>query len=218
VGKDEDAPLPTPTFTPTPTTPAGPSQEMVLNGGFESGRTIWQESSSGGYNLIYEGENPRSGSWSAWLGGYDDADDRLYQAIDVPSWARSARLSFYLYVRSDDLDWPLDFFHGELQTGSGATLQTFGEVDNTWRSSNWYLIRQEWQDFSSHAGAQRRLLFQATNDFMYDTDFYIDDVSFVAISGQLSGGKEASGSSSFEVVPGGDKTPPDERSPKQKRD
>ena len=100
--------------------------------------------------------------------------------------SQSARLQFYLNVQSDDVDWPYDFFHGELQTTSGSTLQSFGEADNTWDDSNWFLITQDWNDFSSHAGTQRRLSFQGTNDESLNTDFYVDDVSFVAYSGALS--------------------------------
>ena len=135
--------------------------------------------------MITRDELPRSGSWSAWLGGYDDADDQLYQTITVPSWARSARLQFYLYVRSDDQNWPYDFFRAEFQTASGSTLQQLSSADNTWESTDWYKITQSWADFSAHAGTQRRLWFQGTNDGSYSTDFFIDDVSFVVYPGTL---------------------------------
>lgn len=175
-----------PTPTSTPITPPPQSVEMVLNGGFEDGQTIWGGSSSEGYSLIYENERPHWGNWSAWLGGYENADDRIYQNVSIPSWAQSARLQFYLYVQSDETDSPYDFFHGELQTASGSTLQSFGEADNTWDNSNWHLITQEWNDFSSHAGSQRRVFFQGTNNFRFNTGFYVDDVSFVAYSTSLS--------------------------------
>ena len=180
---------------------------MIANGGFESGRTIWSESSSGGYWLITRDELPHWGSWSAWLGGYEYADDRVYQIIEVPAWARSARLQFYLYVRSDDVDWPYDFFHAELQSSSGASLQQFASADNTWKAANWYRITQNWSDFGTHAGTQRRLLFKGTNDYSLSTDFFVDDVSFVAYQGTLAQGSETGDEFQVELVAGDEVNP-----------
>ena len=172
--------------TPTPT-PASQSAELLQNGGFESGATIWAQYSSGGYQCIVKDEVVHAGLWSAWLGGYNKADDQVYQTFSVPSWARSARLQFYLYVESEDVDWPCDFFYGKLKTTSGSTLQSFFQADNTWKGPNWRLITQDWNDFTAHAGQQRRLFFQGTTDASYSTNFFVDDVSLMVYSGSLPG-------------------------------
>ena len=172
--------------TPTPTR-VPPSAELVQNGGFESGATVWGQHSSNGYQCIVKDEIAHTGSWSAWLGGDNNADHRVYQTFAVPSWARSARLQFYLYVESQDVDWPYDFFYGELQTASGSPLQSFFQADNTWKDTNWRLITQDWNDFTSHAGQQRRLLFQGTTNSSWFTNFFVDDVSLMVYSGSLPG-------------------------------
>jgi hypothetical protein len=193
--------------TPTPTAPPLQEAELIDNGGFENGPTVWDEYSTGGFDLIVADERPHAGSWCAWLGGYEgdelgDAEDRVYQAFTVPSWARSSRLQFYLYVDSLDVDSPHDFLNGELQTEAGETLQQFSEADNTWTGSSWYLVTEDWNDFTTHAGAQRRLLFRVTNDSSLKTSFFIDDVSFVVFSAPLaSDGPGAAGAMSIRTLP-----------------
>ena len=59
-------PSPTPTTPPTPVpTPAQPTA-LIQNGGFEKGQTPWQESSSGGYQMV-DNSNSHSGQYSAYL-------------------------------------------------------------------------------------------------------------------------------------------------------
>jgi hypothetical protein len=150
--------------------------QVVQNGGFESGNTIWVQS-SGLYDIIGQ-YYPRSGSWSAWFGGYDSADDQLYQTLSIPTGISSARLVFYLYVyTTDSTSTPYDDFHVELQDASGGTLEDFLWADNTMSSSSWWMGTMEWSDFSSHAGQTRRLFFQGTTDSSYYTNFFVDDVT-----------------------------------------
>ena len=150
--------------------------QVVQNSGFESGDTIWVQSS--GTYVIIGPYYPYSGSWSAWFGGYDDADDRLYQTISIPAGISSARLVTYLYVyTTDSTSTPYDYFHMELQNTSGGTLESFLWADNTMSSSGWYQGTMSWNDFSSHAGQTRRLFLQGTTDSSYYTNFFVDDVT-----------------------------------------
>ena len=180
-----ETPINQATPTPTPTTQSR-SVEMIQNGGFESGRVVWTESSAGGYQIVYPGEQPRTGNWSAWLGGYTNANDQLYQNFTVPSWARGAQLRYYYYVQSEDSTWvPADYFYGELQDQAGTTLNTFTQINNTNAGPGWYQVSYNWSAFASHAGKGRRLSFRATTNGSLNTNFFVDDVSFVAFSGTL---------------------------------
>ena len=150
--------------------------QVVQNGGFENGDTIWVQS-SGPYTIIGQ-DYPRSGSWSAWFEGYNNADDRLYQTINIPAGISSARLVIYLYVYSqDDPNIPYDYFHVELQDASGVTLESFLWADNRMSKSYWWRGRKNWSDFSSHAGHTLRLFFQGTTDYSHYTNFFVDDVT-----------------------------------------
>jgi hypothetical protein len=164
--------------------------QVVQNGGFESGRTIWVQS-SGTYYIIGTGGGyyPYNGSWSAWFGGYNNANDSLYQAINIPAGISSARLVIYLYVDTEEYAYdPYDYFHVELQNASGGTLESFLWADNRMSSSSWYRGTMEWSDFSSHAGQTRRLFFQGTTDSLFSTDFFVDDVTLWTYCGGLPAG------------------------------
>jgi hypothetical protein len=181
--------------------------QVIQNGGFESGNTIWVQQ-SGSYTIIGQ-QYPYSGSWNAWFGGYDYASDKLYQTINIPSDISSARLTLYLYVyTSDSLSTPYDYFHVELQDSSGNTLQSFLEADNTMHSSSWYKGTMSWSDFSAHAGATRRLFFQGSTDSSNYTNFFVDDVTLWTYCGSLPSGAGAEGSSDWtwkriDAPPGG---------------
>lgn len=168
--------------------------QVVQNGGFESGRTIWVQQQSGSPDPIIGQYYPHSGSWNAWFGGYNNADDRLYQTINIPAGISSARLVLYLYVYSQEYDPnPHDYFHVELQNTSGGTLESFLWADNTMSSSYWWKGTMEWSNFSSHAGQTRRLFFQGTTDDYLITNFFVDDVTFWTYCGGLPAGAKAIG-------------------------
>jgi hypothetical protein len=171
--------------------------QVVQNGGFESGDTIWVQSSGPYYIIgpIEQGYYPYSGFWSAWFGGYDDADDGLYQTINIPAGTSSAQLVFYLYVEtSDSIFTPYDYFYMELQNASGGTLERFLVADNTDSTITWYRVMGTWSDFSSHAGQTRRLFFEGTTDYSDFTNFFVDDTTFWTYCGGLpAGASEDSG-------------------------
>ena len=162
----------------------------MQNGGFESGQVIWIQSNSYIIDQYYH----HSGSWSAWFGGYSYADDRLYQTINIPTGVRSARLTLYLhvYTEEDPNDDPYDYFHVELQNTSGQTLETFLWADNRMSSSGWYVGTMTWNDFSAHAGQSRRLFLRGTNDSLYFTNFFVDDITLWTYCNSL--GAEPTGS------------------------
>jgi hypothetical protein len=100
-----------------------------------------------------------------------------------------------LYVYSEESgDYPYDYFHAELQTASGGTLESFLWADNRMDSSNWWKGTWEWSDFSSHASQTRRLFFQGTTDVSLNTNFFVDDITLWSYCGGLSAGGNKNGS------------------------
>jgi C1A family cysteine protease/predicted secreted protein len=172
--------------------------QVVQDGGFENGNPnpFWVQS-SGDYAIIGPSWWPYNyrtytGSWSAWFGGYDNADDQLYQTISIPAGISSARLVLYLYVESeDDPDIPYDYFHVELQNASGGTLENFLWADNRMDNTRWWVGTMEWDDFSSYAGQTLRLFFQGTNNNnSLVTNFFVDDATFWTYCGSLPTGTQ----------------------------
>src|SRR6266852_1821102 len=96
-------PVPSPTNTatpvPTPTQP-GPTN-VIQNGGFEQGSAHWQESSSGGYELV-DGTNPHSGNYSAYLCGYGNCNDSIRQKFTVPTHASVITISYWWFGESSN--------------------------------------------------------------------------------------------------------------------
>jgi hypothetical protein len=71
-------------FLPLILNGAGTPGSVLINGDFEQGYVGWTEYSSGGFELIYGDVSwAHSGSWLAYLGGYDDAVDQLYQDVTI---------------------------------------------------------------------------------------------------------------------------------------
>src|SRR5947208_4197554 len=81
-----NTPTRTPTNTPTrtPTPVSGGCNNVIGNGGFESGTTPWVQSSTNGYQLI-DTTRPHTGSYSAYLGGYNNGTDTIYQTVSIPA-------------------------------------------------------------------------------------------------------------------------------------
>jgi hypothetical protein len=170
-----NTPTRTPTATPTrtPTPPPSGCTERITNGGFESGTSPWVQSSSGGYQLIAT-TRPRTGSYSAYLGDYNNAVDSIYQQITIPSTATSATLSYWWYMSTQETSHPWDYMYVRILNSSGtvlATLQTLsdGSTANTWTQASHSLL--------AYKGQTIRVQFRVTNDSSLPTAFFVDDVS-----------------------------------------
>jgi hypothetical protein len=71
-------------FLPLILNGAGTPGSVLINGDFEQGYVGWTEYSSGGFELIYGDVSwAHSGSWLAYLGGYDNTVDQLYQDVTI---------------------------------------------------------------------------------------------------------------------------------------
>ena len=167
------APTPNPTPTPTPTpTPPPTGSNVLANPGFESGRTAWTESSSAGYALIGT-DRPRTGSYGAWLGGYNAATESISQVLTVPS---SGTLSFWWRVESsetgttvyDTLDVQL------LNPSTGGVLTTVQRISNASAKNTW---TQSTLSIAGYAGQSVRLRFLVRTDSSLATSFFLDDTS-----------------------------------------
>ena len=81
--------------------------QLLQNADFDSGgwspwQTIgWPELTDQAYH---------SAPYSAWLAGYDDATDFIYQQVDIPTGAQSASLDFWYMVYSEETMIGNDYF------------------------------------------------------------------------------------------------------------
>ncbi|NRD76830.1 peptidase S53 [Bacillus sp. BRMEA1] len=150
----------------------GTATQLIQNGGFESGQSPWVESSTGGYQII-DSSLPHSGSYSAYLNGYNNSTDIIYQTVTIPSTATSATLTFWTYVSTTEISHPYDYLYAQVRNSSGSALSTLLTL-NDGTASGWV---QHSYNLINFKGQTIQIAFKGTNDSSNPTDFYVDDVS-----------------------------------------
>lgn len=150
----------------------GTSTELIQNGGFENGQSPWTESSSGGYQLV-DTSLPHSGSYSAYLNGYNSSTDIIYQTVTIPSTATTATITFWTYVSTTESSHAYDYFYAQVRNTSGSALSTLLTL-NDGTASGWV---QHSYSLLNYKGQTIQIAFKGTNDYSNPTDFFVDDVS-----------------------------------------
>jgi subtilisin family serine protease len=151
--------------------PSPSTGTTMLNGSFEEGFSSWWQSSTGGYQLI-SAKRPQNNLYGAWLGGYNDAVDTMYQTITVSPDATLA-YSWYMSTQESGLR-AYDHFSVRLYDTHGNLITTLRTLSNTSGVGRW---QQDTLSLAAYAGQTVRIHFSATTDYTLPTSFYIDDVS-----------------------------------------
>ncbi len=169
-------PSPTPTSTPTPPPP------LLQNGGFEKGQAPWQESSSGGYQMV-DSSNAHNGLYSAYLCGYVGCDDRVWQTFTVPTSYTKITITYWWYSDTNKTtNKCFDYFNSSLKTSPSATnaIQTLqndcnANVTNQWVQRTYDVTNA----LAAYKGKQVTFFFRGTNvsNQYQPTDFFVDDVA-----------------------------------------
>lgn len=189
-GGGTPTPTPTPTNTPTPTptstsiptptpTSTGTTTQLLGNPGFETGvASPWVESSAGGYEIV-DNSNPHSGSYEAWLCGYNSCSDSIYQTVALPSTTTKVVLSYWVYISTDETSTSTcyDHFYARLRTSGGATISTVQSKCNL-NAAGWtHYTFDVTSALSSYSGQSIEVYFQGTTDSSLLSDFFVDDVA-----------------------------------------
>ncbi len=181
-------------FLPLVLNAYGTPSSSLINGDFEQGHIGWTEESSGEYDLIYGDQNwAHSGTWLAYLGGYHNGVDHLYQ--DVTISVSEPYLNFWVIIDSEDYcgyDYFYLYFGGDY-IGSVSLC----EDNNT---PDWVHF---YADLSEFAGNTEAIYFIVETDGSLYSYFYIDTV-FMSASEPDS--RDSSiliegGSGEFEIQP-----------------
>ncbi len=150
--------------------------ELIQNGGFEADSRGWIENSAQGYPLVSD-FNPRTGRYSAYLGGVNNADDRISQRITLPADAASITLRAWWYLATAETAGAFDTMTVWLLREDFQPLAQLAQVDNTYPVGVWDQIVA---DLSSYAGQTVIVQFAGRTDESNISDFYVDDVSVSA--------------------------------------
>ncbi len=180
-----NTPVPSPTNppTPTPTSTPTPPPAIIQNGGFEKGQAPWQESSSGGYQMV-DNSNVHSGQYSAYFCGYTSCTDRIWETFTVPTSFTKITITYWWYSDTNkNTNKCVDTFISRLQTSAGVSIHNLQQSCNTNVTNAWVQEGKDGtfdvtSDLSKYKGQQVTLFFQGTNapNQYQPTDFFIDDV------------------------------------------
>jgi hypothetical protein len=161
-----------------------PPANVLKNPGFESGRLYWTQHSSGGYNVIttfpYFGFCSTDGF--VWFGDYDNAEEDIYQNVNIPSNAAEVYLRFAYAIFTEEWEGtPYDTMKIEVWNSGGttllSTLDTLSNVNDTfgyWDFSPKY-------DLTPYKGQTVRLRFHVTTNGANISDFFLDDIVLVSV-------------------------------------
>jgi xanthomonalisin len=121
---------------------------------------------------------PLSGSFMAWLGGFNKASETLSQTVFVPLSATSVVFSFsYWIVSYENTNDPFDYLTAAIIDSSNTGLYT-SSLTNANRYIAWRTVTSD--DFGSTlAGKTVRIQFTDTTDTGLPTSFFIDSVSLL---------------------------------------
>ena len=153
----------------------GGATELVSNGGFESGATVWTASSGVIDNSTSQAAH--LGSWKAWMNGYGAAHtDTLLQAVTIPAAAPTALMTFWLKVVSAETTTTtaFDTMKVQVRNTSGTVLATLATYSNLDKSASYV---QKSFDLSAYKGQTVQLYFVGVEGSSVATSFLVDDIS-----------------------------------------
>jgi hypothetical protein len=149
--------------------------ELIGNGGFESGNTVWTASS--GVIDNGTGQAARTGSWKAWMNGYGSVHtDTMVQTVSIPAAASTATLSFWLKVVSSETTTTsaYDTLKVQVRNSGGTVLSTLKTYSNLDKGTTYV---QRTFDLSAYKGQTVQIYFEGVEGSTVSTAFLIDDVS-----------------------------------------
>ncbi|MFQ5342690.1 MAG: M4 family metallopeptidase [Anaerolineae bacterium] len=177
-GSTPTSPAPEPTAT---TAPGVVCEEYISNNGFEEGFAGWTLSAN-----VERSDHAYQGDSSAWLGGYDNAEDWLGQeGLSFPPDIIAARLTFFMdlttnedpnvNVAYDDFCvgiWPIG-------TPTGNALISMGCRTNLDATDDWTGLFYDFTpaDLNLLENRTRSLWFRVRTDNKFFTSVFLDEVS-----------------------------------------
>ncbi len=157
------------------------SQQLVVNGGFESGTTAWNLDGA----VITSGGNQHSGTNYAVLGEIDGEQDLLSQVMTVPSGAGMSTAEFYYYIYSDEsITTVYDRLEVDLKNLTTGTSYPIARLSNRdggtcTAGSSCYKRASATVDLAGMVGDKIQIVFHSYMDVDTFTSFKVDDVSLV---------------------------------------
>jgi serine protease len=155
--------------------------QLLRNPGFETGSISPWTSTAGVLSNTSTGEPAQSGSWFAWLDGYAQPHtDTLAQTVTIPGNCKSATLSFWLDIQTDDPGGTVyDTLKVQVLNSSGTVLATLATYSNLNATSGYV---QHSFSLNSYLGQTIKLKFTGKETlYGYNTSF-LEDTNALNVS------------------------------------
>ena len=150
--------------------------QIVGNGGFESGTTPWTQT-TGVISAATAEEPAHGGTQDAWLDGYGSTHtDTLSQALALPAGCTSASLTFFSHIDTKETTTSTKYDTLVVQAGTD-TLASYSNLDK----NTGYVQRTF--DMSRYLGTTVTLKVTGAEDSSLATNFLLDDFSLTTGAG-----------------------------------
>ncbi|WP_026421612.1 M20/M25/M40 family metallo-hydrolase [Actinokineospora inagensis] len=156
------------TLTVNQGNPGGCGQDVIVNGGFESGTSPWTTTSGVIDNSAQE--SPRAGNYKAWLNGWGSPrTDSAAQTVTIPAGCSNSTLTYWLHITTAETEAVQ--YDTLAVTVNGTTVGTFSNTD----ANGGY--EQRSINLGQYAGQSVTIKFTGVEDASLQTSFLIDDVT-----------------------------------------
>jgi hypothetical protein len=152
------------------------AQNLIVNGGFETGTATPWTLTAGVLNNS-TAEPAHTGAWDAWLDGYGTTHtDTATQTVTIPSTITTATLTFWLHIDTAETTTTtaFDTLTVQVLNSSNTVLATLGTFSNLNHATGY---QQHSFSVAQFKGQTVKIRFTGREDTSLQTSFVIDDVS-----------------------------------------
>jgi hypothetical protein len=152
------------------------AQNLIVNGGFETGTATPWTLTAGVLNNS-TAEPTHTGAWDAWLDGYGTTHtDTATQTVTIPSTITTATLTFWLHIDTAETTTTtaFDTLTVQVLNSSNTVLATLGTFSNLNHAAGY---QQHSFSVAQFKGQTVKIRFTGREDVSLQTSFVIDDVS-----------------------------------------
>ena len=158
-------------------------QNLVQNGNLEdiAAHNLWQQSGSPSDLIVNDlpPNAPQAGQWAIRLGRYSNSQQTIQQTLNIPSNVKRITLAFDVRASSWDI-WGGDQLQVDLI--DPVTNQSILTTPTEWTNrqlanGGWLPLQVDIQDWPG-IDTPLQLVFRATTDWAFPTDFTLDNIRF----------------------------------------
>ncbi|MFN8488718.1 MAG: hypothetical protein U0350_14045 [Caldilineaceae bacterium] len=164
--------------------PCVEGQNLVQNGDLEdsAAHNLWQQSGSPSDVIVNDlpPNSPQAGQWAIRLGRYSNAQQTIQQTLNIPSNVKHITLAFDVRASSWDI-WGGDQLQVDLIdpiTNQSILVTPMQWTNRQLANGGWIPLQVDLQDWPG-IDTPLYLVFRATTDWAFPTDFTLDNIRFL---------------------------------------